>query len=304
MESTTVPAEQQKTHIDVYAMVTGKIIAALEKGQVPWRKPWKEGGEPQNLISKRYYRGVNTLLLQNAGYEHNLFLTFKQAKEIGANIKKGEKSHLVVYWNQAEKELEEASNTQEEKKAKLILRYYSVFNISQCENIPERYVAKPVRAVEPIRACEDIVLGMLKPPKIKHTKQKAYYDPVKDYINMPKQASFESDAAYYSTLFHELIHSTGHEGRLNRKTLTETPTVESYSREELVAEIGTCYLQNKAGIIGLFENSTAYIQGWLTKLKNDKRFIFFAAGHAQRATDYILNVKNEEEDKVQAVKIA
>ncbi len=297
-----VPLEELAAQIDVYAKVTDKIIAALEKGTVPWHQPWKDGGAPQNLISKRPYRGVNVLILQSGGHEHNLFLTYKQIRDIGASIRIGEKCYTIVYWNQAEKELEDASGAQD-KKAKFVLHYYSVYNIAQCENIPEDYLPKPSRIAEPIRACEDIVLCMPKPPKIKHTKQEAYYHPIKDYINMPKQASFESDAAYYSALFHELIHSTGHQSRLNRKSLTDFPTVEAYSQEELVAEIGACYLQNKTGIPGMIDNSTAYIQGWLTKLRNDKRLIFFAAGQAQRATDYILNVKNEPEDMVQGKEV-
>lgn len=292
--------EKTKPYVDVYGIVTSKIIEQLEKGTVPWQKPWTTGGIPTNIISKRPYQGINMLLLAMMGYEHNQFLSFKQVSDIGGKVKRGEKGHIVVYWSQidAQSEKSEADTTDEstEQKKKTFLRYYYVFNISQCENIPEKYLPKE-RPTAELLPCEAIVSAMPHCPPITHKEQRAFYNFKEDFINMPKKRSFENDTSYYSTLFHELVHSTGHESRLNRDTLTQMSEFggEVYSQEELVAEIGTCYLQSFAGITSEFQQSAAYIQGWLGKLKNDKRFIFQAARAAQKAVNYILDVKEDEE---------
>jgi len=303
METTKETTPKNGTPIDVYKLINDKIIAALEKGTVPWRKPWKDanGEMPKNLATNRPYRGINILLLLMAGYEQNLFLTFKQAKELGAKIKDGEKANMVVFWKQIEKNEVEKEEAQTDEK-KLMLRYYSVFNIAQCENIPERFLTPPPReerTFTPIQACEEIMQNMPDLPDIRHKQNKAFYNPLEDFINMPKQKAFESDEAYYATLFHELVHSTGHYSRLNRKTLIEMSEFgsDAYSHEELVAEIGTCYLQNETGITSEFEQSTAYIQEWIKRLKNDKRFIYSAATQAQKATDFILDINDESETK-------
>jgi antirestriction protein ArdC len=283
---------------DVYSIINEKIIECLERQSVPWQQSWTNGGLPQNIISKRYYRGINVPLLAMEGYEHNLFVTFQQLKSIGGKIRKGEKGHIVVYWNRVEKSIEQVDEPDAQKdKKKAVLRYYYVFNISQCENIPEKYLPA-TREAEAIPSCESIVTGMPQCPPIRHKEQKAFYHPADDYVNMPKKRSFKSDAAYYSTLFHELMHSTGHASRLSRSGVTGTAEFggEAYSQEELIAEIGACYLQSHTGITSEFDSSASYIQGWLTKLKNDKRFIFIAFTAAQRAIDFILNVTTVQED--------
>lgn len=292
-------ATQTKTHKDVYAIITDKIIEQLEHGTVPWRKPWYDGGIPTNLISQRPYRGINLMLLSMAGYEHNLFLTSKQLKEIGGSIKPEEKPHLVVYWNYIEKG--EENDEEKEQKKRPMLRYYTVFNISQCENIPPALIPAISRVVRPDATCKLIVNGMPQRPRIQHKEQRAYYDPLKDYVNMPKQQSFESDDAYYATLFHELVHSTGHRSRLNRKDLIQMAEFgsEPYSHEELVAEIGSCYLQSHGGITEQLEQSAAYIKGWLEALRNDRKFIFSASTAAQKAVDYILNIQAGEDEKTE-----
>jgi len=298
METQTTTAKKNDTHIDVYQIINDKIIEQLNKGTVPWRKPWTDGGLPQNLISKKHYRGINMLMLGIEGYEHNLFLSFKQVNDIGGSIKKGEKGHVVVYWSQLDNKKEGTEQVEENKgqKKKSILRYYYVFNISQCEKIPEKYQPQ-ARETKELPSCESIVSAMQHCPPIRHKEQKAFYHPKDDYVNMPKKRSFKNDESYYSTLFHELVHSTGHESRLKRETLTQMAEFgdDNYSQEELVAEMGTCYLQSFAGITSEFQNSTAYLQGWLGKLKGDKKFIFTAARAAQKATDYILNVQDQKE---------
>ncbi len=297
MENKTT-APKKSTHNDVYAIVTNKIIEQLEKGTVPWQKPWTEAGIPKNLTSGRAYRGINVMLLASLGYETNLFLTSKQLKTVGGSIRPDAKPHIVVYWNYVEKEGAETEET-EQKKVPL-LRYYTVFNIAQCDGVPTNMLPAPfTREVAPIPICEKIVADMPHKPRIQFKEQKAYYDPRKDFVNMPKQKTFTNDEAYYCTLFHELVHSTGHNSRLNRKDLIQMSEFgsEPYSHEELVAEIGTCYLQSLAGLQGQFEQSAAYIQGWLKKLKNDRHFIVSASSHAQKAVDYIMNVQPEKDNR-------
>lgn len=291
MDSNTSPS----TKLDVYQIVTDRIIDLLEKGTAPWQKPWTDAGIPMNLISKRPYRGVNLWLLLSLSYERNLYLTWDQLKKMGGSVKQGEHGHIVIYWKKPKNK--ETDQKEDEKKIVPILRYYKVFNISQCRDIPENLV-EPLSELDldPILECESIITGMPGCPVIKQNEQQAYYHIVKDYINMPKRESFKSAALYYSTLFHELVHSTGHEKRLNRKSITEMAEFgsEIYSLEELIAELGSSYLASHTGIIEAgIKNSSAYIKGWIGKLKNDKRFIVMASGQAQRAVDHILNLEAE-----------
>lgn len=291
MEAT---ATKSDAHIDVYSLINERIIEQLEKGTAPWRKPWTDNGMPQNIITKKPYRGLNLMLLAMAGYEQNYFITFKQLKAIGGKVKKDEKGHPVIFWKNAE-QAPEGETDRSEKGKPPVLRYYTVFNISQCENIPDSHMPPPFREARDIPTCEEIVKNMPSCPPIKHKEQKAYYNPLEDFVNMPKKGSFKSDESYYCTLFHELVHSTGHHSRLNRMALVQMSEFggEEYSHEELVAEIGTCYLQSFVDIQSEFTQSTAYIHGWLQRLRNDKRFIFSAANQAQKAVDYILNIKEE-----------
>ncbi len=281
---------------DVYIIVTNRIIEHLEKGVVPWHQTWTEAGLPRNLISGKNYRGINVWLLSSLNYEQNYYLTFKQVQDLGARIKKGEKSHEVIFWKWLEKENEETK----EKERIPILKYYRVFNVSQCEGIPEEKIPKQeLRLNNPIETCEKVINEMPSIPKIQHKEQQAYYNRVGDYINMPKIETFDKSEDYYGALFHELVHSTGHGERLNRKDLLESQGMrsEKYAIEELTAEMGASYLKSHAGIpIEQLENNASYIQHWLEHLKNDKKFIVYASSQAQKATDYILNIKNEERE--------
>ena len=280
---------------DVYTIVTNRIIEHLEKGVVPWHQTWTEAGLPRNLISGKHYRGINVWLLSTLGYPQNYFLTFNQVKELGGCVKKGEKSHEVIFWKWLEKENEETK----EKEKIPILRYYRVFNVSQCDGIPEEKIPKQeLRSNNPIESCEKVINEMPSIPKIQHKEQQAYYNRVGDYINMPKIETFDKSEDYYGALFHELVHSTGHGERLNRKDLLESQGMrsEKYAIEELTAEMGASYLKSHAGIpIEELENNASYIKSWLEHLKNDKKFIVYASSQAQKATDYILNVNPEKE---------
>ena len=283
---------QTPAKLDVYALVTNRIIELLEKGTIPWKQPWMETGIPMNLISKRSYRGITLWLLLSLNYPRNLFLTWDQIKKLGASVKQGEHGHIVVFWRTVEKPGETEG---EEPKTSSLLRYYKVFNIEQCRDLPGDLVPETVPAIEdPLKQCEAIVLNMPSCPDIQYLEPHPFYDPFYDRINMPKRRSYKRKEAYYATLFHELVHSTGHENRLNRKSITEMAKFgsELYSIEELIAELGSAFLCSTAGILETeIADTVAYIQGWLSKLRNDKRFIIQASSHAQQAIDFIIAKK-------------
>ncbi len=179
---------------DVYAIVTERIIEQVQKGTAPWRQPWTDAGIPRNVISQRPYRGINIILLAMLGYEDNQFVTFKQVKELGGTVKKGERSHLVVYWNYVEQNAKETDmppvEGQPAKKVPM-LRYYTVFNVGQCEGIPDKYLAKIENKWQPLETCNQIIDDMPHKPKIVSKEHRAFYDPLKDSVNMPKASSFE-----------------------------------------------------------------------------------------------------------------
>jgi len=286
------------TH-DVYDIVTNLIIQKLEQDIIPWKQPWKDIGPPRNLVTQRPYRGLNLLLLSALNYPENEYLTFKQVQDLGGRVRKGEKANLVVLWIWIDEDVNKRQQDVRGRK-RPILRYYFVFNVCQCSGIPPRPLKLEFKHNDPIEKCEEIVAAMPKRPTIVHNENEAYYHPIADFINVPQMQVFESSHAYYATLFHELIHSTGHASRLNRKEIVEHAEFgsESYSMEELTAEIGACYLTSYAGISlkELSSNSVAYIQGWIRRLKGDKKFVVYASAHAQRSVDFILNIRHEENE--------
>ena len=276
----------------VYQIVTDRIIHLLEEGVCPWRRPWK-AMLAQNLVSHKPYQGINSLILNSLAYESPYWLTFKQAKEQGGNVKKGEHGTPIIFWRWLEKEREDG-----EKDTFPMLRYYTVFNVSQCEGLegktPEITVARE------IVPCERVISSYGDGPAI-HLDggDKAFYQPSTDSVHMPKRESFESTESYYSVLFHELVHSTGHQKRLGR---FESPdqflfASTSYSKEELVAEMGASFLCGETGISSDLSNAASYIQSWLSVLRSPKnsKLIVEAAGKAQKAADYILDRKANRE---------
>lgn len=291
------------TKLDVYQLVTDRIIELLEAGTIPWQMPWSETGIPMNAISKRAYRGINLWLLLSLKYERNLFLTWDQLKKVGASVNQGQHGHIVVFWKQVKKQPEELDSTGKAKTTPM-LRYYKVFNIEQCRDIPKDLIPELIKDdVDPILECEAVVNAMPDSPLLMFTGKKAYYDVLKDQVVLPKLKSFKSPESYYCTLFHELVHSTGAEKRLGRKSIVEMAEFgsEPYSMEELIAELGASYLNSFTGILDKqIENSAAYISGWLTKFKSDKKFIISASGQAQKAVDLILNRQEvESKDEVE-----
>jgi antirestriction protein ArdC len=265
----------------VYQVITDRIMALLEKGVVPWHQPWNCGEQaPQNLVSRKHYRGVNVFLLNAMHYASPYWLTFRQAQQLGGYIKRGERACPVVFW----KWLDVDDKATGEKQRIPLLRYYSVFNVAQCDGITAPAIALPVREHSPVEAAEKIVAEMPKRPEIKHGLSRAFYSPVGDFVGMPTAEQFKAGEDYYSTIFHELSHSTGHESRLNRKGVSGTDGQWSsfgsnpYAKEEMVAEMGAAFLCAESGIAErTIESSAAYVSAWLQRLKNDSKLVVQAA---------------------------
>ncbi len=284
--------------MNVYEIVTDKIINLLTSGIVPWRRPWTSTGLPRNLVSKRPYRGINYFLLSASRYVSPFWLTIRQANELGGHVRKGEESTIVVFWKVEDLD-EQAENLDagEDKKARrrFLLRYYRVFNLEQCK-LPQAVLDKlpkiETHQHDPIEAVEKIIAGMPNPPEIVREGTKAYYSPITDRITLPPRELFETAAEDAATTLHELSHSSGHQKRLAREGITEVAPFGSpvYSREELVAELSAAFLCAEAGISNaVIENQAAYVGGWLKALHSDAKLIVHAAAQAQRACDYVLN---------------
>jgi len=271
-------------HPSVYQVVTDQIIQQLESGVAPWHRPWATD-IPRNLVSKREYRGINVFLLASRGYGSPYWLTYKQATEHDGNVRRGEHGSKVVFWKIDKYEREDADG-QTVAKTSAILRYYTVFNVEQCEGVTAPGSDK---VINPIEECERIVAGMPNPPATVQDSR-AWYRPSTDTVGMPSRNAFGLAEEYYSTLFHELTHSTGHPSRIGREGIEKLNTFgsESYSKEELIAEMGAAML---AGVTGIerktLANSASYLKSWIGVLKSDSRMVVFAASQAQKAADYI-----------------
>ena len=279
--------------IDVYQIVTDAIVERLEKGTVPWHRPWNGGEAPANLVSKKEYRGINPFLLGCRGFASPYWVTYKQARAKGGQVRKGEKGTRVIFWK-----FLESRETGKDGKAKRfpLLRYYTVFNVEQCDDLTAPATQSEGEALDftSIESAERVAAQYVGAPDVAHGEPRAYYVPATDRINMPKQETFHSREEYYSTLFHEFTHSTGHKSRLNRPTLVDVAPFGStnYSKEELVAEMGAAMLCGVAGIENrTIDNSAAYLQGWLKKLRNDPKMVVQAASLAQKAADHIRGIR-------------
>lgn len=296
--------------MDIYAEVTDRIIAELENGIIPWDRPWtgvsdgairRSNGKPYSLI--------NQLLLGKPGE----YLTFKQCKDEGGKVRKGAKSKMVVFWKVLHREKKDAAGNIIRDANGLpvdnpipMLRYYNVFHIDDCEGIEPKYAIERLPATaSPVERAEEIIADYSGRAKlqIEHVKQnRAYYSPHRHLVSLPVIEQFEDSAGYYETTFHELTHSTGHKSLLNRFSENDGAAAfgsESYSKEELVAEIGACGILHELGLetTKSFRNNAAYIQSWLSALKNDKRLIVSAAGRAEKAIRLILGEQEDTEEE-------
>ena len=300
---------------NAYEMVTDTICKMLENGFIPWERPWSNNKTNMawSRLTNKPYSFINHLLLANPdkkykSYEEILsdvsgeWLTFNQIKALGGHVKKGEKARPVIFFKWIEKETDKSDENGNKIVDKIpCLQRYFVFKVTQCENIEQKYNDDDGETYDFIenRTAEEVANEYMTREKIElktDDKNRAFYHTVKDYINMPDKKQFKTTEEYYSTLFHEITHSTGNEKRLNRlKEETLSDDHQNYSLEELTAEIGsasilaTLKLDNKKTL----RNSTAYIQNWLKVLRNDKKMIVFASARAEKAIKYIFNIKEE-----------
>ena len=277
---------------NVYEIVTNSIMESLENGVIPWRKPFSDSFNilPVNFSTGSVYRGINVLLLTSIGsnlaYTHNAWLTFHQAKQLGGYIKKGEKASQIIFWKKIMLHEESKEESPDEKMA-FVARFYHVFNVDQCEGLD--YDKGSLVPENPVSSADELIAAYPAPPKIELGSHAVYF-PRLDVVKIPSSDKFISQEEHYATLFHELIHSTGHPSRLNRELLGRHAAEQAYAQEELIAEIGSAFLCSKAGIStpDVLQNKTAYIQSWLKALEDDKHLIVKAASQAQKAVDFIL----------------
>ena len=299
----------------IYQVVTNRILENLKKGIVPWQKPWQAptypgGSFPRNFCTGKPYRGVNILLLWSMPYSAPFWLTFKQAQELGGAVRKGEKGTQIVFYKQLKGKAKEGEEQPEESsderggRSPFVLTYYTVFNVEQCDGLklPELLPAAEPNDLEIDETSEALVKGWEDKPQLEltsATQHRAYYRPATDSVHMPARFRFADTSLYYATLFHELVHSTGHEGRLNR-IFGASFGDDLYSKEELVAETGAAFLCAIAGIAteNTTSNTTAYIHNWIQRLEGDNRLIVHAAAAAQKAVDMITgHMPNQREEQ-------
>lgn len=294
---------------NVYQMVTERIISEMEKGIIPWHKPWTgaslEDGGAINYMTRKPYSCINQFLLGKPGE----WLTFNQCNQLGGKVKKGATAGLVCFYTQARhtKEVKEVEDgniiTTTVTIAIPVLKYYHVFHIDDCEGIESKLDVENEEAeIKPVEKADAIIDGYVS--REEHltfqndkVSGRAYFSPVTDTVVVPKLSQYDIVEEYYSTTFHELTHSTMTPSRCDRKSEQKGVAAfgnEEYSREELVAEIGSAMLCNQAGLDNekAFRNNVAYIQSWLKALKNDNKMILWAASRAEKAAKYILGIND------------
>jgi antirestriction protein ArdC len=290
---------------DVYSRVTDRIIADLERGVRTWMKPWS-AEHTAGRISRPLrhngipYQGMNVLLLWGEavekGYAAPIWVTYKQAQELGGNVRKGEKSALVVYANKLTR-TETGDQGEEIEKQIPFMKAYAVFNVQQVEGLPAHYYGQPENNPLPLSERLEQVESFIAKTgaDIRHGGNSAFYAPSKDLVQMPPFEAFKDKESYYATLLHELTHWTSHKNRLDRSFNAKRFGDHGYAREELVAELGAAFLSADLGITPeVRDDHAAYLGHWLKVLQEDKRAIFSAAAHAQRAADYLQGLQERK----------
>lgn len=286
----------------VMKVLADRIVNKLQQGVVPWRQPWADQGKPGvNPITWTHYRGYNWFATLMAGFSNRYWLTFNQIKNLGGYINKGASPTYIYFFKMLEKKDEN-----DEVISKIpILRYYKIWNLKQV-TLPESAFPKTIMhdgeeqatkldEAERIQRCDEIYESWEDKPTVVHNDQRAYYSPHTDIINMPEWETFVSPEEYYSTLFHEMIHATGHANRLSRPSMTRLSQfgTQKYAKEELVAEMGAARLCYHGNIdTATIDNSAAYIQGWLETIKKDPSIIYQAAQEAEKAYNHIIGATN------------
>ena len=292
--------KETKSKFDVHEKVTNEIIAEMEKGIIPWQKPWKDGinGWAYNYKSKKPYILINQFMLKH----HDGYLSFKQVSDMGGRVKKGAKAETVYQWFPTSKVVGVNEETGDPVVKKWIqLTYSKVFWIGDVEGIDFKTPTESKFEHSPIEEAEKVISDYVESQpslKFRNEGNSAFYRPFTDEVVVPKMEQFKNVEEYYATCFHECTHSTGHASRLARDGVMGVAAFgsETYSKEELVAELGSAMLVNYLGLETekSFKNSVAYLQSWLNALKNDKKLIVSAATRAEKAIKYILGEGGEE----------
>ena len=288
------------TTVDLYTVVTNQIIAALEAGTPPWVCPWdRSHGStiPANLTTGRPYRGINVLLLNLqqivGGYADNRWLTFQQASKLGGRIRRGESGTRIVFFKLLDRDdLTASTPPRSGRKVIPLLRSFTVFNAAQADGLPASLTAQEPapEGWSPVAAADALLSGS--GAQIQHGGNRAFYNPGLDLIQLPPLSAFGSPASYYSTALHELTHWTGHASRCDRLQ-SARQHIEAYAFEELVAEMGSAFLNARCGLAGTLHHAS-YINAWLHALRNDRRLVFSAASMAQKAVDYLCPVQDAQ----------
>ncbi|HBD94634.1 MAG: hypothetical protein A2355_02575 [Spirochaetes bacterium RIFOXYB1_FULL_32_8] len=275
----------------IFNAITEKIIEKLESGVIPWKKGW-HSHHNCNFVSGHKYRGINALITGISGYSTNYWLTYHQANNKGISIKKGEKATPIIFFTY--RDIPEKDNPEKIKSIPYITPYY-IFNLEQTTyDLTSLSVTESISIHE---NAESLIQSWKDKPEIVYGSTDPYYNRRTDKIFLPEKKSFYSQEEFYSTLFHECVHSTGHQSRLERKIMTDSKKGDNnYSMEELVAEIGSAFLCSLTGINNpdSFNNQVAYLKGWLSVFRDDKIMIVKAANLAQKAVDFIIG-SNEDE---------
>jgi antirestriction protein ArdC len=291
--------------LDIAQTITDSIIQQLEKGATPWVKPWRSlrglpgNGNPYNARKCKPYRGANYFHLLQQPWENPGYVTFKQAIELGGNVKAGQKGTPVIYWNIQQKTGKDSEGN-DAVTAVPFLKHYWVFNVEQCENLTLPEIEKtPEPDWNPESNVMALVDRLALAGGLTHSGDSAYFRPSTDAIVMPAMAAFNSPENYHATLLHESIHATGHDSRLKRLTPARFGS-EEYAYEELVAELGAAMLCSQCGINGDLRHA-GYIESWLKALKNDKKFILSASAKAQQAMDFLIKTEQVEPEQNEAL---
>lgn len=294
---------------DVAATVTEQMVALTEStGLLPWEKGWDPRlGLPLSMSTGKAYRGMNTFILMLTGMARGFtspwWGTYRKMTELGGQVRKGEQSTLVILWQTGTRKVEDKETGEEVAKRWATLRHYLVFCADQADGLPERYLEAPAMAAhDPIQEAEFLLQGYFGgagAPAYSHADATAaWYQRTSDTVNVPPMGGFRQAEEFYSTAFHEAVHSTGHPSRLNREGIAGRHRFgdEDYSKEELVAEMGAAMLCTLAGIEKVtIRNSAAYVKNWLGALQNDTGLLVSAAAQAQRALDHITGASFEAE---------
>ncbi len=298
---------------DPHTRITDRILAELEQGVRPWMKPWAADALAGRVTrplraTGEVYRGINVLLLWMEavanGYTNPTWMTYKQAQALGAQVRKGEHGAPIVYYGQSSKTGTDAETGEEREEGFRFLKTYTVFNVTQIEGLPERFMIEPEQpeATSPIAridAAEAYFAAI--PATVRHGGDRAFYMIGDDRIQLPPFEAFTDAHGYYTTRGHETVHWTRHQSRLDRSFGRKTWGDEGYAREELVAELGAAFLAADLGLaLEPRPDHASYIGSWIAVLQNDKRAIVQAAAHAERAVAYLHQFQTASDSRILA----